>query len=137
MSRRASLAVLLLGVLLTLPSIAHACPTDPVWIPGLYDDNDWDDVILFITGAVGAVDARVDDPIGPVVVCLGVIRPPKPQVPSARPRESLSARAPPQLSSWPGPPLRGPGSATRAWRAADTTSASSTTAACPVAPHPG
>ncbi|PYM99910.1 MAG: hypothetical protein DME07_17995 [Candidatus Rokuibacteriota bacterium] len=97
MSRRASLAVLLLGVLLTLPSIAHACPTDPVWIPGLYDDNDWDDVILFITGAVGAVDARVDDPIGPVVVCLGVIRPHRPQVPSARPRESLSARAPPQL----------------------------------------
>jgi len=99
MVRRVLLTVLLLGVLFALPPMAHACPTDPVWIPGLYDDNDWDDVILFVTGAVGAVDARVEDPIGPVVVCVGVIRPHKPQLPSARPLESPSSRAPPQLFS--------------------------------------
>jgi len=99
MGRRASLAVLLLGVLLTLSPLAQACPTDPVWIPGLYDDNDQDDVILFITGAVSVVDAGVEDPIGPVVVCVGVIRPSRPQLVSARPLESPSTRAPPELSS--------------------------------------
>jgi hypothetical protein len=34
MSRRAPVAVLLLTVLFSLPTIAHASPTDPVWIPG-------------------------------------------------------------------------------------------------------
>ena len=95
MSRRASVAVLLLGVLLSLPPIAHASPTDPVWIPGFYDDNDYDDVILFITGAVSAVDSGVVDPVGPVVVCRGLITPSRPQSVSARPLESLSTRAPP------------------------------------------
>ncbi len=99
MSRRVWLAVLLLGVLLTLPPIAHATPTDPVWIPGLYDDNDYDDVVLFLTGAVSAVDSGVVDLVGPVVVCLGLITPSRPQSVSSRPLESLSTRAPPhQLS---------------------------------------
>jgi len=95
MSRKAWLAVLCLGVLLTLPAIAHASPTDPVWISGLYDDNDYDDVILFITGAVSAVDSGVVDLVGPVVVCLGLTTPSRPQSVSSRPLESLSTRAPP------------------------------------------
>ncbi|PYN18335.1 MAG: hypothetical protein DME05_01220 [Candidatus Rokuibacteriota bacterium] len=36
MRRRASLVVLLLGILLTLPPCAYASPTDPTWIPGIY-----------------------------------------------------------------------------------------------------
>lgn len=95
MSRRASVAVLLLGVLLSLPPIAHASPTDPVWIPGFYDDNDYDDVILFITGAVSAVDSGFVDPVGPAVVCLGLIPLSSPQRAWPRPLESLSTRAPP------------------------------------------
>jgi hypothetical protein len=87
--------VLLLSVLLTLPPLAHASPADPTWIPGFYDDNDYDDVILFITGAVSAVDSGVVNPVGPVVVCLGLIAPRKPQSTSPRALESLSTRAPP------------------------------------------
>ncbi len=95
--RRATFVVVLLsGVLLVLPPLAHACPTDPTWIPGFYDDNDYDDVILFITGTVGAVDSRAVDPVGPVV-CLGLIAPSKPQSSAARSPESLSTRAPPSL----------------------------------------
>jgi hypothetical protein len=95
MRRRAWLALVLLGVLLTLPAFAYASPTDPAWIPGFYDDNDYDDVILFITGAVSAVDSGVADPVGPVVVCLGLIAPSKPQPAAGRQLESLSTRAPP------------------------------------------
>ena len=87
-------SVLLLGVLVILPTLAHASPTDPTWIPGFYDDNDYDDVILFITGAVTAVDSCGVDPVGPIV-CLGLIAPSTPQSTSARPPESLSTRAPP------------------------------------------
>ncbi len=96
MSRRAPVALILLGVLLTLPAVAHASPTDPVWIPGFYDDNDYDDVILFIIGAVGAVDSAVVEPVGPIVVCLGLITRDSPRSGLVRPLESLSTRAPPR-----------------------------------------
>jgi hypothetical protein len=99
MRSRGLVAALLLGVLLALPPCAHASPTDPTWIPGFYDDNDYDDVILFITGAVTAVDSHVADPIGLVTVCVGVIAPSKSQFVSARPLGSCSTRAPPSLFS--------------------------------------
>ena len=91
--------VVLLGVLLILPPLAHASPTDPTWIPGFYDDNDYDDVILFITGAVSAVDSHIANRIGLVTVYLGLIAPRRPPCASARSVESLSTRAPPFLLS--------------------------------------
>ena len=99
MKRRAWLVVLLLGTLLTLPPCAYASPTDPTWIPGLYDDSDYDDVIVSITGAVTAVDSRIADASGLVTVCLGLITSSRRQLASARPLESLSTRAPPHLFS--------------------------------------
>jgi len=99
MSRRASLAILLLSVVLALPPIAHAAPTDPVWISGLYDDNDYDDVVLFIIGAVGAIDSGVVNPVGPVVIDVGPITPSRPQFVAFRPLDSPSTRAPPYLYS--------------------------------------
>ena len=91
------MAALLLGVLVTLPACAHASPTDPTWIAGLYDDNDYDDVILFITGAVTAVDSRIAVPDGLVTVYLGLIAPSTPRFVSARSVRPLSTRAPPYL----------------------------------------
>ena len=99
MKRRATLGILLLGALLTLPPCAYASPTDPTWIPGFYDDNDYDDVILFITGAVTAVDSHIADTGGLVAVCLSLIASSRRQLVSARPLESLSTRAPPHLFS--------------------------------------
>lgn len=99
MRRGTFVHVLLLGLLLILPPLAHASPTDPTWIPGFYDDNDYDDVILFITGAVSAVDSRIADPLWVVTVCVGLIAPSKSQFVSARPRGSRSTRAPPSLLS--------------------------------------
>jgi len=99
MRRGTFVSVLLLGLLLILPPLAHACPTDPTWIPGFYDDNDYDDVILFITGAVGAVDSRIADPIAVVAVCLGLIVLGGRQFVPARPLRSRSTRAPPHRLS--------------------------------------
>ena len=99
MSRRASLAILLLSVVLALPAIAHAAPTDPVWISGLYDDNDYDDVVLFIIGAVGAIDSGVVNPVGPLVIDVGPITPSRLQFVAFRPLDSPSTRAPPYLYS--------------------------------------
>ena len=96
MRRGTFVHVLLLGVLLMLPALAHASPTDPTWIPGFYDDNDYDDVILFITGAVTAVDSRIVGVIGVVSVCLGLIAPSRRRLIPPRPLRSLSTRSPPR-----------------------------------------
>jgi hypothetical protein len=40
---------LLLAVLFLVGPLAYASPTDPTWIPGLYDAADYDDVIDLLT----------------------------------------------------------------------------------------
>jgi hypothetical protein len=99
MSRRAPLVVLLLGVLLALPAIAQATPTDPGWISGLYDDSDYDDVVVSIIAAVSLVDSAVAAQAGPVVVCLGRIVPGKPRPVQVRSLAPFFTRAPPDLSA--------------------------------------
>ena len=62
---RALLALLLLVATATLVPLAHAANVDPSW-GGLYDNGDFDDVILCITSAVGVVDAQPLHDVGPV-----------------------------------------------------------------------
>jgi len=99
MRRGTFVIVLLLGLLLILPPLAHASPTDPTWIPGFYDDNDYDDVILFITGTVGAIESRLADPMAFVAVCLGLVVLGGRQLTAAQPIRSRSTRAPPLSTS--------------------------------------
>jgi hypothetical protein len=48
-----------LGVLVissaALPALAYASPPDPLWIPGIYDDADYDDVVTLATSGPGDV----------------------------------------------------------------------------------
>ena len=34
--------------LFVLTALAQASPPDPTWIPGIYDDGDFDDVVVFL-----------------------------------------------------------------------------------------
>jgi len=47
--RQLSLAVPLVINLFFLTALAYASPPDPSWIPGIYDDADYDDVVLLLT----------------------------------------------------------------------------------------
>jgi hypothetical protein len=51
----AFLALLLVAVVGILTPIAQASPPDPSWIRGVYDDDDFDDVIGLITCGSGVV----------------------------------------------------------------------------------
>jgi hypothetical protein len=51
---RVALALLLLLLVGGLTSLAYASPPDPAWIRGIYDDADYDDVIVMITSAASA-----------------------------------------------------------------------------------
>jgi GMC oxidoreductase len=47
-------------VLLALIPLAHASPPDPLWIAGVYDGGDFDDVILASTSVESRAEERVD-----------------------------------------------------------------------------
>jgi len=87
-------ALILLGPLAALTPLAYASPPDPVWIGGVYDGDDQDDVIVLITSEHGAVTAAAEPDLlhSPVV---GLI--PQPGSGSVLPRPvfSLQSRAPP------------------------------------------
>ncbi|HJR03710.1 MAG TPA: hypothetical protein VKA83_18880 [Methylomirabilota bacterium] len=53
---------LAVGLVVLLRLLAHACPADPSWIAGLYDDADFDDVIQHVlsSGAVAPAAPPVD-----------------------------------------------------------------------------
>jgi hypothetical protein len=55
-----AVACLVLGMLAGIAPLAHASPPDPTWIAGLYDDADFDDVVLAIVSA--DVDASPTTP---------------------------------------------------------------------------
>jgi len=53
---RAFLLSMLVGVLVALPPAALASPPDQTWIPGLYDNADYDDAVLAVTGSIAALE---------------------------------------------------------------------------------
>ena len=67
-SRVPLLGLLLIGSV-ALPALAYASLPDPLWIPGIYDDADYDDVVTLATSAAGCIapalrtDVAADPPL--------------------------------------------------------------------------
>jgi hypothetical protein len=53
------LALGLLGILVALIPLAHARPPDPLWIAGIYDGADFDEVVVAVVSATGVVEVPV------------------------------------------------------------------------------
>jgi len=92
---RSCLIVLISAVLAATSGLAYASPADPSWIPGIYDDADFDDVVGLVTSA----DA-LPGPASAAALPLVTLRtsPPAPlrEVAILRfPTAPLHARAPP------------------------------------------
>ncbi len=66
---RRCLVLVLLVCCGTLPVLAQASPPDPTWLPGIYDNADYDDVIglLTDTAAIRELPLVAVDP-----ACLGL-----------------------------------------------------------------
>jgi hypothetical protein len=56
--RTATLAlfIALLVVLMALTPLAYATPPDPVWVSGLFDDDDNDDGVFLVTSSLATID---------------------------------------------------------------------------------
>ena len=93
-----ALRALVVGVVLTLtsalPILAQASPPDPSWIPGIYDDADFDDVVTLVVMGTGILllEAPVDLWFVPRVVETPTVPESAPPTPHQAPDHS---RAPP------------------------------------------
>ena len=79
------------------PSLAYASPPDPSWIPGIYDDADFDDVVGLATSGASSWDRRARSLFALVPAPTS---PEAPRLESAIirfPTAALHVRAPPAL----------------------------------------
>jgi hypothetical protein len=65
---RLSATVVAAMTLTLLPILAAASPPDPIWIHGIYDEADGDDVVVLVSDAVGST--HVDSPALSPLLCL-------------------------------------------------------------------
>jgi hypothetical protein len=79
-----------------LPALAYASPTDPSWIPGIYDAADYDDVVVLVTSGTGHA--------APTVEAV------RPGAPSPEGLPELAERVTPALSPSPVHPRAPPAS---------------------------
>ena len=59
MVARHFLIAMLVTLMVGLAPLAQASPPDQTWLGGLYDDADYDNVVLSVTSAVGAVESQI------------------------------------------------------------------------------
>jgi len=80
-----------------LTPMAYASPPDPSWIHGLYDDGDFDDVVVLVTSGSGVVELTLlaDVSPAPPPVSWSVQSSDRPV--STESPGSLHSRAPPAL----------------------------------------
>lgn len=96
---RAALAVIIVALIIGLTPAAYADPPDPTWIAGCWDDDDFDNAVVFIV-SVCALD--VPSPPGgtPLFVPVARVHSAETVDPAARLSTAVSPRPPPLV----GPP---------------------------------
>jgi hypothetical protein len=90
------LGLILVASILTLTPLAYADPPDPTWVTGFWDDDDFDDVVGYITSAAGWLPAPVACDLRPVEL-PSVPRPVAFQAAVSASRHASRPRAPPTL----------------------------------------
>jgi hypothetical protein len=69
--QRLGLTWLIVASVIALLPLAHASPPDPTWVPGVWDDEDQDEVAILATSASGIADAHDLSGAIPLRILLG------------------------------------------------------------------
>jgi hypothetical protein len=88
-------ALLIITAVVVLTPLAYATPPDPSWIRGLYDGGDFDDVVVFVTSGVGAIEPFPLDDVHSLGIAIAHILQGENQSPPAPVVSSNPPRAPP------------------------------------------
>ncbi len=95
---RIGLALFVIAFVAALTPLAYADPPDPTWQHGIFDDDDFDEIVGYITSATGLAEAPVVRCLRPVPI-LVVLQCPLSDDPAPFiPLSSSDPRAPPPLS---------------------------------------
>ena len=97
MPLRRSVLLLVVGAMLALGVLAYASPPDPDWISGLWDNGDYDDIILLVTSGVGITDSHSFESGSPLIVVIELVTTVDDARLAACPRLSAPTRAPPTV----------------------------------------
>jgi hypothetical protein len=90
------LSALLLALLIIAPvTLAHASPPDQTWLPGVYDQGDFDDVVALLTSALGATESSTAPEAGVCFALGSKLCPAIVACPACAPAYSPPLRAPP------------------------------------------
>ncbi len=89
--------LVLVGVVVALTPMAYASPPDPSWIRGLYDDADFDDVVVLLTSSVGITAPFILSDLKPILIAAGPLLLADPEAATSRPLSTNPSRAPPAL----------------------------------------
>ena len=87
--------VVLVALLVGLVPLAYASPPDETWLPGLYDNADYDDVIIELTSTVAAADGAPTPELRPTAEVCQPLRVPELLRPESAFRSPYHLRAPP------------------------------------------
>ncbi len=71
MHARVAVALVLAALTGGLSGLAHASPPDPVWMNGVFDDGDADNVVEFIVSATALVEPLAHHGAPPTPVLIG------------------------------------------------------------------
>jgi hypothetical protein len=93
-SRRTAVAMVALALAL-FPAVAHASPTDPLWIGGVYDAGDWDDAVLASAFTDGVASATGSKELWRPWSAAGTVRLGWPCLPTCLALPPFAGRAPP------------------------------------------
>ena len=89
-----AVVLLLIGLIAVAP-LALASPPDPLWIGGLFDADDGDDVVLAVTSADGVTDGATLDALKVLWPVLGTVPPAGPIGGARSALPGFHGRAPP------------------------------------------
>jgi hypothetical protein len=92
---RAPLLAIVLTLTTMLPALAHATPPDSSWIAGVYDDADFDDIVVRITSGTGDVPSGLPTDLRPLHALVLGLAPSSERAPAVLDGFTLQARAPP------------------------------------------
>src|SRR5213594_2560454 len=90
------LGLILVASTLTLTPLAYADPPDPTWVTGFWDDDDFDDVVGYVTSATGWIPAPVAYDLRPVGF-PEILKPVTLHAAGSVSRSASSPRAPPAV----------------------------------------
>ena len=68
MKLRALIVLALVGAIVALTPLAFASPPDETWLGGLWDDDDFDTVILLVMSSSHAITSLVVHDVAPIPV---------------------------------------------------------------------